>query len=158
MLSAAVAVDWVIQVAGFTHPAPRSCLGSLWRYLARPENDGKAYAKKAPLGERPGRGTSEDGWRRAQPSSPTEQRRRRSGFWSSRCSRLSCSSSSSHPKSEQGCAEPYRVAFFGKRCLIPADPGLVRSFSSLFPPDTSALRVSPDSGFSLPSRERFYLD
>lgn len=106
MLSAAVAVDRVIRVAGFTRPAPRSCLASLWRYSACTKNNGKACADKAPLGEPPGRGTSEDGRRRARPSSPKEQRRRISGFRISRCSQLSHSSSSSHPKSEQGCARP----------------------------------------------------
>lgn len=106
MLSATVAVDRVIEVAGFTHPAPRSCLGSLWRYSACTKNDGKAYAEKAPLGEPPGRGTSEDGRRRARPSSLKEQRR--SGFRSSRCSWLSRSRSSSHPKWEHGCARPRR--------------------------------------------------
>lgn len=47
MLSATVAVDRVIQVAGFTHPAPRSCLGSSWRDSACTKNDGKALRRKS---------------------------------------------------------------------------------------------------------------
>lgn len=49
-------------MVGFTHPAPGSCLASLWQYLARTKNDGKADAKKPSLGEPPARGMSEERW------------------------------------------------------------------------------------------------